>query len=131
MRRNRGLPEILQLLLPWAAAVSLLLEPTAGFAQYGRAFRTAPKLTSTDIAIVRKLVRQELTGKPNGTTLSWHNPESENSGTVTLIDNFASRGRDCRRVRYLVNPGPKQAARSAAYVLTSCRLPDGTWQIDP
>jgi surface antigen len=133
MRRIiRGLWRHLRSPLLLTAAALLLLAPVAGFAQYGTTFRSSPKLTSTDIAMIRKLVRQELTGKPNGTTLSWRNPESENSGTVTLIDSFPSRGRDCRRVRYVVNPGPKQAsfARSATYVLTNCRLPDGTWQID-
>ena len=126
-----ALPELRQALLPLMAA-ALPLTPMEASAQYGRAFRTAPALTRTDIAIIRKLVRQEFTGKPNGTTLSWNNPESENSGTVTLLDSFESQGRDCRRVRYLVNPGPRQRAsvRSASYVLTSCRLPDGTWQID-
>jgi hypothetical protein len=119
-------------LIPVAAAVLLLLGPAQGLGQYGRTFLSSPKLTPADIAIVRKLVREDLTGKPKGTTLSWSNPESENSGTVTLIDDFRSEGRDCRRVRYLINPGPKQAsfARSSTYLLTSCRLSDGTWRID-
>ena len=33
-------------------------------AQMGTHFRNAPKLTSADAAMVRKLVRQDLTGKP-------------------------------------------------------------------
>lgn len=133
MRRNiLALTGTLQSLLPLTAAALMLLAPMEAFAQFGTTFRSAPKLTRSDIAIVRKLVRQKLTGKPNGTTLSWNNPESKNSGTVTLLDMFESRGRDCRSVRYVVIPGPKQAsyATSARYVLTSCRLPDGTWQLD-
>jgi surface antigen len=131
-RRVLAPPEPLQSLSLLMAAALPVLAPIEASAQYGRTSRTAPKLTSADIAIVRKLVRQDLTGKPKGTTLSWSNPESENSGTVTLFDSFESRGRDCRRVRYLINPGSRQPAsvRPASYVLTNCRLPDGTWQID-
>lgn len=128
----RSLTRGFRSLLPLAAAALLLLTPGDGAAQYGRTFRTAPKLTSADIAIVRKLVREDLTGKPVGTTLSWSNPDSENSGTVTLLARFDSRGRDCRRVRYMVNPGRNQPApvKPATYELTSCRLADGTWKLD-
>lgn len=111
--------------------VSVLLAPPAA-AQYGKAFRNSPKLSSQDVAIIRKAVREDLTGKPKGTTLPWSNPESENSGTVTLLDRFDSAGRDCRRVRYVVKPGPKQPAGviTGSYVLTSCRLADGSWKLD-
>jgi hypothetical protein len=114
------------------AAVLLLLWPINASAQYGRTFRTMVKLTDSDIAIVRKIVREDFTGKPNGTTIPWKNPESHNYGTVTLLDRFQSQGRDCRRVRYLVKPGAKQPAEviPASYVLTTCQLADGTWKLD-
>jgi surface antigen len=94
--------------------------------------RTQPDLSQSDIAMVRKLVREDLTGKPKGTTLSWNNPDSTNSGTVTLLDQFPSKGRDCRKVRYIINPGPKQPASSqpANYTLTSCKYADGSWKLD-
>lgn len=132
MRRFiRDLPGGVPLRLSIAAAALLVLTRAEGLAQHGRAFETFPGLTATDIAIVQKLVREDLTGKPKGTTLPWSNPETENSGSVTLIARFPSRGRDCRRVRYLVKPGPRQASADAGtYVLTSCRLSDGTWQLD-
>jgi surface antigen len=113
------------------AASVLLLAPTSAWAQYGN-FKTAPNLTSEDIEMVRKLVREDLTGKPAGTTLPWQNPASHNSGTVTLIKQFPSQGRDCRRVKYAIKPGAGQPASvmPASYVLTTCRLPDGTWKQD-
>lgn len=115
-----------------AGMLGLLLLPANGAAQYGRAMRTMVKLTSTDLAIVRKIVREDFTGKPNGTTAPWSNPESGNSGTVTLLDRFASQGRDCRRVKYFVKPGPSQPASviPATYELTTCHLPDGSWKLD-
>ncbi|HKT17528.1 MAG TPA: RT0821/Lpp0805 family surface protein [Stellaceae bacterium] len=120
------------LLLAPLAATALLLRSPEGAAQYSKALRSFPKLTNTDIAIIRKAVREDLTGKPKGTTLPWSNPESRNAGTVTLLDRFDSAGRDCRRVRYVITPGSKQPAEviGGSYVLTSCRLGDGSWKID-
>jgi surface antigen len=114
------------------AAVLLLLWPIGASGQYGRTFQTMVKLTSSDLAIVRKIVREDFTTKPNGTTVPWSNPESQNSGTVSLLDRFPSKGRDCRRVRYVVKPGPTQPSSVIAgdYVLTTCRLADGSWKLD-
>jgi len=111
------------------AATALSLVPAATLAQYGTAFRNAPHLTSKDIEIIRKIVRVDLEGQPNGTTLPWKNPESQRYGTVTLLDRFPSQGRDCRKVRYVINPGPTADIRTT-YVLTSCRYADGTWKVD-
>ena len=113
------------------AAAMLLLAPIGAGAQYGN-FQTSPNLTHKDVKILRKLVREDLTGKPNGTTLPWRNPASQNSGTVTLLDRFPSQGRDCRRVQYVINPGPTQPAsvQRATYVLTSCHLSNGSWRLD-
>lgn len=110
----------------------ILFSPIDASAQYGRTFRTTVKLTSSDLVIIRKIVREDFTGKPNGTTRAWSNPESQNSGAVTLVDRFDSQGRDCRRVRYLVKPGPQQppSVISSTYLMTTCRLPDGTWRLD-
>jgi len=132
MRRLfRDLPD--RFLLPCLlTAAALLLEPAQGLAQFGIGMWNAPKLSSSDLVIIRKLARHDLTGKPNGTALPWSNPDSGNSGTVTLVNSFPSQGRECRRVRYLIKPGPQQAsfAQTTTYVLTNCRLADGTWKID-
>jgi surface antigen len=113
-------------------ALLLLLLPVDGAAQFGRSTKSMVKLSQSDIAIMRKIVREDFTDKPKGTSVPWQNPESGNSGTVTLLDRFPSKGRDCRRVRYLIKPGPSQPASvlPGDYVLTSCRLADGTWKID-
>ena len=115
------------------AATALAFVPTDGFAQYGKeAFGSAAALTEKDIAAMQKAAREDLTGKPKGTTLPWSNPESEKQGTVTLVDSFASKGRDCRRVRYVIRPGPKDLHPApSTYMLTNCRLTNGTWQLDP
>src|ERR1700740_3739676 len=74
-------------------------------AQLGRKnFEGLPKLTKSDLTMIRKLVREELITKPAGTTLPWSNPDSSNSGTVTLVDDFMSKNRHCWRVQYAVTP---------------------------
>ncbi len=116
-----------------AVAVALLLGlPVGASAQYGRTFHTMVKLSDSDLAIIRKIVREDFTAQPVGTTTPWSNPETHNSGTVTLLDRFQSKGRDCRRVRYVVKPGPMQppSVIPAKYVLTSCREADGSWKLD-
>ncbi|MBV8652498.1 MAG: hypothetical protein JO255_13615 [Alphaproteobacteria bacterium] len=132
MRRTiLGLLKASLTLLPITAAALL---PASGdaFGQIGLTydFGDIPSLTQSDLAIMRKLVREGLTGKPDGTTLSWSNPESQNSGTVQLLQTFPSQGRDCRRVQYVVKPGPNDEADVDSYVLTNCRLADGKWRLD-
>jgi len=115
-------------------AVALwVLTPGEISAQLSRKnFAAMPKLSQSDLTMVRKLVREQLTTKPKGTTLPWNNPESTNSGTVTLIDSFASQGRKCWRVQYAIKPGEKQPAdvKPQSYTLNNCQMPDGSWKID-
>jgi hypothetical protein len=115
-------------------AVALwLLAPQETPAQLSRKnFEAMPKLTQSDLSMVRKLVRDELTKKPTGTTLPWKNPDSSNSGTVTLVDDFMSRDRHCWRVQYAITPGEQQpgAVKPATYTLNNCQMPDGSWRID-
>jgi surface antigen len=117
---------------PIVAAAILIFAASGGHAQMGKGFQNSATLTDSDIAMIRKLVREDLAGKPNGTTLSWNNPKSQNSGKVTLLDKFPSQGRGCLRVRYFIDPGPQQpaSAQPSTYVITSCKLPDGTWKQD-
>jgi hypothetical protein len=115
-----------------AIAVVILVAEPASAQLSTQQFRSQPKLMKSDLAIIRRLVRIELTGKPNGTRLSWNNPESTNSGTVRLLNSFISHGHNCRRVEYLIKPGPKQptATTRETYVLNNCQLGNGAWQID-
>ncbi len=63
---------------------------------------------------------------PAGTTNTWHNPDSGNSGTVTPTDTYRqSDGTYCREFQQTVTVGGKT---QEAYG-TACRQPDGSWQI--
>ena len=63
---------------------------------------------------------------PVGETITWNNPDSGHSGTVTPIrDGTSSSGSYCREFQQTVTIGGKT---EEAYG-TACRQPDGSWQI--
>ncbi len=64
---------------------------------------------------------------PVGQTIAWNNPNSGNSGTVTAVRDGtnAQTGAYCREYRTTVDVG----GRSQEAYGTSCRQPDGSWQI--
>ena len=63
---------------------------------------------------------------PIGEKISWNNPDSGNSGTVTPVrDGTASNGQYCREYQHtVVIDGKSQNAYG-----TACRQPDGSWKI--
>lgn len=64
-------------------------------------------------------------GEP-GEEVSWSNPDSGNSGTVTAGDTYQNdEGQDCRTFETTVNAeGESRTAEGLA-----CRMADGSWQI--
>lgn len=63
---------------------------------------------------------------PIGETVSWNNPESGHSGTVTPTrDGYSSSGRYCREYQQTIYVGGRE---ESAYG-TACRQPDGSWEI--
>lgn len=63
---------------------------------------------------------------PLGETITWNNPESGHSGTVTpMRDGTSASGSYCREFQQTVTIGGKT---ERAYG-TACRQPDGSWQI--
>jgi surface antigen len=63
---------------------------------------------------------------PVGESITWNNPQSGNSGTITPVrDGYASSGRYCREYQQEVTVGGK---RQSAYG-TACQKPDGSWEI--
>jgi surface antigen len=63
---------------------------------------------------------------PLGETISWNNPDSGHSGTVTPVrDGTSSTGNYCREFQQTITIGGQT---EQAYG-TACRQPDGSWQI--
>lgn len=63
---------------------------------------------------------------PIGETITWNNPNTHHSGSVTPVrDGTSSAGLYCREFQQTVNIGGKS---EQAYG-TACRQPDGSWKM--
>ena len=63
---------------------------------------------------------------PIGQQITWSNPESGNSGTITpRRDGTDAAGNYCREYQQTVTVGGKTEQAFG----TACRQPDGTWKI--
>lgn len=108
-------------------ACALLLNGSAAYSQYGRYFlESLPQLTAEDIAMLKSTGREGMDGKPEGTTLSWRNDKSGNSGTVTLVRRFTSEGQECRELRHDLDLARQP---DQTYTTVICRQQDGTWKV--
>ncbi len=83
-------------------------------------------LDKADIAYAERNAQQTLEYQPAGTTSSWVNPDSGNSGSITPTATYRSEtGRYCREFQQTVVVGGEP---QSAYG-TACRQPDGSWEI--
>ena len=83
-------------------------------------------LDRADRAYAQQAHEQALAA-PVGQTITWNNPKSGNSGTVTPVRDGTDQasGAYCREYQQTVTVGGKT---EQAYG-TACRQPDGTWKI--
>jgi surface antigen len=91
-------------------------------------FESNITLKQDDIDLIHQTVDQKIHGKPIGTTASWRNPNTGNSGTIKLLKKFTVRGLRCEEVAYTLMT-TTSAVPPEHYVLDSCLQPDGTWKI--
>jgi len=84
------------------------------------------RLEQSDLTLYGQTVEKGLAEASDGTTLTWKNPETGNSGAFRPTQTFyANSGALCRNYRATVAyDGGVQSADGAA-----CRRSDGTWQI--
>ena len=64
-----------------------------------------------------------------GTVERWTNDKTGDSGTVTLISTFERDGMPCRRVAHDIKIRGNKTPRQ--FVLSRCRVADGSWKIVP
>jgi surface antigen len=62
---------------------------------------------------------------PSGQSVTWNNPDSGHSGSVTPIRTYQSGGTYCREYQQTVTIGGKQEQSYG----TACRQPDGSWKV--
>jgi surface antigen len=97
-------------------------------AQYLLGLETNIELTKQDLAIIRHTLREQVHGKPVGTTAKWNNPESQNSGKITLLNKFMRNGQQCETLDYRLTTMHRPAGPEH-YTLSSCLQPDGHWRL--
>ena len=65
---------------------------------------------------------------PIGTRITWHNPDSYNTGTIAATrDGYSASGEYCREFYQTVSIG----GRTQDAYGVACRQPDGAWRIIP
>jgi surface antigen len=82
-------------------------------------------LDRADMAYYNKTSQYSLESAPTGTTSTWRNPDSGNSGTFTPTQTYkTAQGAYCREYNQTISVGGKV---EQAYG-TACRQEDGSWQ---
>jgi surface antigen len=113
---------------PLVPIIAGLTSPAVQAQFLGPGFESNVTLTPDDLDMMRRAVTQQIHGKPVGTTATWSNPSSKNSGTIRLLKKFTARNMRCETIGYtLVTTA--SAAAPEHYELNSCLQPDGTWKI--
>lgn len=102
----------------WATGAGTLLGLLVG-SEIGRS------LDKADLAYANQANERAHTA-PLGESISWNNPQTGNSGSVTPTrDGNDTAGRYCREYTQTINVGGQ---KETGYGI-ACRQPDGTWEI--
>ncbi|MEM6902647.1 MAG: RT0821/Lpp0805 family surface protein [Pseudomonadota bacterium] len=81
-------------------------------------------LDRADKAYMQQTAARTLETAPTGSSVPWRNPDSGNSGTVTVDRTFErDSGQFCREYRHTVEIGGQTEVMTGV----ACRQADGTW----
>jgi surface antigen len=119
---TKTLPAVL---LAIAFGASLAIPPVAARMTSGYFDRNI-NLSADDLAMMRSAARDQMDGKPDGTTNTWQNAKSGNSGSVTLVKTSVTNGQTCRRIQHTILP--KGKSTPSRYFVDLCHQADGSWK---
>jgi surface antigen len=83
-------------------------------------------LQPDDRALLEKTTQRALASGQAGKAITWSNPKTGASGSITPQPTFPMAGKSCREFQQTINAGGK---KSTGYG-TACMAPDGVWLID-
>ncbi len=63
---------------------------------------------------------------PPGTQAEWSNPDSGNSGTITLVEAFEHQDLPCRKIHYTFKI--KNVSTDFSFVQDRCQVASGEWK---
>ena len=112
----------------FAAFVAGLMIAGVAHAQLLPTWETNITPTQQDLDMIHAAVTNQIHGKPMGTTASWSNPASGNSGSIKLVKKLARNNQRCEDIAYTVRSGGTPVY-TEHYHFISCLQPDGTWKI--
>ena len=78
-----------------------------------------------DTKIIMRVGADMLRNAPDGESRPWSNPQTGNSGTITILRSYKRGNMPCRDAE--VNSKLKE--RNVVYVLPVCQVADGSWKI--
>ena len=119
---------VLKFAIPFALSLALQPAQAQMLGPLGTLWETNVTLTRGDMDLIRTILAQQIHNRPPGTSVQWKNPESGNSGSITLLTVSERQGRRCEEIEYRLSP-PEPAKPSDRFVLTSCMQPDGSWKL--
>ena len=92
-----------------AAFAAALIHTTAAAQGYGW-LDTSPVrfFTDGDWEVLRGTARNALDNAADGTTASWKNPETDATGSVTVLNTYEEDGRKCRRTKFFNSAGVRR-----------------------
>ncbi len=83
-------------------------------------------LDNADRIAMQQTTQRTLESSPSGKTVSWKNPDSGHSGTVTPQPSYKNAtGQYCREYQQSITVN----GRTEKAYGTACRQPDGSWKI--
>ena len=111
-----------------AALAAFVLLPAAAQAQINP-FRGGPDLAPEDNRLLFESIERLHAAEPAkaGRSEAWSNPQTNTSGTSTILRVFRSGGMACHLVRNHIVVAGQPPDRN--YRLTWCRTPSGEWKI--
>lgn len=111
------------------AAIAAALVTVSAQGQGYRWLDTSPIkfFSDEDWELMRSTARKTLDNSRDGTTANWSNPETDASGSITVISTYEEDGRRCRKTKFY------NSARglTGSGIFRLCRIEDGTWKIAP
>lgn len=108
--------------------VAGLLIAASAHAQLLPTWETHIVLSQQDLDMIHSAVTNQVHGKSLGTTASWSNPVSGNSGSIRLMKKLSHKSQQCEDIEYTLRSGGTPVY-TEHYHFTSCLQPDGTWKI--
>ena len=112
-----------------SAALAACIFLTAAAHAQVNPFRGGPGLAPEDNRLLFESVARLNAAEPSevGHSEAWSNPQTNSSGTSTILRVFRSGGMACHLVRHRIIVAGRPPGHN--YRLTWCRTPSGEWKI--